>query len=300
MGVSCCSHAKERSEITILKPEKNIIPSNNVQTNQNNIINNVNNNPQIVDLEQKSRNQNQNITNNTLNQPNDLNSYQNSSSSPLTKKEIDELLNQAFQNNNNYQDINNTNPNNNINNVTPQYENVDLNKYFQNQNQNEQNVPLEQELEKYITSQPDNKNQINQENNADLNLEEILKKQSNQTNTDFDIEEIIKNTESNINKQSKNNVDDNINNLNLDVFFNQTGNAKIDDELINKLFESAEKRSDNNPLYLSQQIQSTQLKNNLQSNLNVNNKYYSPVNTTQRSEVLPPVSSKFKQIYEVK
>ena len=300
MGVSCCSHAKEPSEITILKPEKNIISSNNVQTNQNNIINNVNNNPQIVDLEQKSRNQNQNITNNTLNQPNDLNSYQNSSSSPLTKKEIDELLNQAFQNNNNYQDINNTNPNNNINNVTPQYENVDLNKYFQNQNQNEQNVPLEQELEKYITSQPDNKNQINQENDADLNIEEILKKQSNQTNTDFDIEEIIKNTESNINKQSKNNVDDNINNLNLDVFFNQTGNAKIDDELINKLFESAEKRSDNNPLYLSQQMQSTQLKNNLQSNLNVNNKYYSPVNTTQRSEVFPPVSSKFKQIYEVK
>ena len=300
MGVSCCSHAKEPSEITILKPEKNIISSNNIQTNQNNIINNVNNNPQIVDLEQKSRNQNQNITNNTLNQPNDLNSYQNSSSSPLTKKEIDELLNQAFQNNNNYQDINNTNPNNNINNVTPQYENVDLNKYFQNQNQNEQNVPLEQELEKYITSQPDNKNQINQENDADLNIEEILKKQSNQTNTDFDIEEIIKNTEFNINKQSKNNVDDNINNLNLDVFFNQTGNAKIDDELINKLFESAEKRSDNNPLYLSQQIQSTQLKNNLQSNLNVNNKYYSPVNTTQRSEVLPPVSSKFKQIYEVK
>ena len=297
MGVSCCSHAKEPSEITILKPEKNIISSNNVQTNQNNIINNVNNNPQIVDLEQKSRNQNQNITNNTLNQPNDLNSYQNSSSSPLTKKEIDELLNQAFQNNNNYQDINNTNPNNNINNVTPQYENVDLNKYFQNQNQNEQNVPLEQELEKYITSQPDNKNQINQENDADLNIEEILKKQSNQTNTDFDIEEIIKNTESNINKQSKNNVDDNINNLNLDVFFNQTGNAQISDEFINKLFETTDKRSNNNnPLYLSQQAHPVQFKEALPAN----NQYYSPGNSPQRSEIQQNYPSLAKQFYENK
>ena len=158
------------------------------------------------------------------------------------------------------------------------------------QNQNNQNIPLEQEIEKYLSSQPKNENE--KDNNIDLNLEEILKKQSNQSKTDFDIEEIIKNSESKENNQIDNN------NLNLDIFFNQTGNQQISDELINKLFESADKKNDNNnnPLFLSQQIQTKKLK----SDLPIDDKYYSPANSPQRSGILKPVSSQLKQFYEIK
>ena len=187
-----------------------------------------------------------------------------------------------------YQDINiNLNENNINNNVTPsQYQNIDLNNLYQNKNN--QNIPLEQEIERYLSSQPKNEKDINN----DLNLEEILKKQSNQSKTDFDIEEIIKNTESKENNQIDNN------NLNLDIFFNQTGNQQISDELINKLFESADKKKDdnNNPLFLSQQIQTTKLK----SDLPIDDKYYSPGNSPQRSGILKPVSSQLKQFYEIK
>ena len=280
MGSSCCSKVKEPTEITILKPEKNIISSNQ---NQNNSEQYNNNNLQVIDMEQSGNNQN--ILTNIPNQQ--YNSYQNNTS-PLSQKEIDDILNQAFPNVNNYQDINiNLNENNINNNVTPsQYQNIDLNNLYQNKNN--QNIPLEQEIERYLSSQPKNEKDINN----DLNLEEILKKQSNQSKTDFDIEEIIKNTESKENNQIDNN------NLNLDIFFNQTGNQQISDELINKLFESADKKKDdnNNPLFLSQQIQTTKLK----SDLPIDDKYYSPGNSPQRSGILKPVSSQLKQFYEIK
>ena len=279
MGSSCCSKVKEPTEITILKPEKNIISSNQ---NQNNSEQYNNNNLQVIDMEQSGNNQN--ILTNISNQQ--YNSYQNNTS-PLSQKEIDDILNQAFPNVNNYQDIN-LNENNINNNVTPsQYQNIDLNNLYQNKNN--QNIPLEQEIERYLSSQPKNEKDINN----DLNLEEILKKQSNQSKTDFDIEEIIKNTESKENNQIDNN------NLNLDIFFNQTGNQQISDELINKLFESADKKKDdnnNNPLFLSQQIQTTKLK----SDLPIDDKYYSPGNSPQRSGILKPVSSQLKQFYEIK
>lgn len=49
MGSSCCSKVKEPTEITILKPEKNIISSNQ---NQNNSEQYNNNNLQVIDMEQ--------------------------------------------------------------------------------------------------------------------------------------------------------------------------------------------------------------------------------------------------------
>ena len=161
MGASCCSHSKEPPEITIFKPEKNIIDSNINNTGEY-----YNNNFQIIDLEQNGNNQNQNIitTSNVSEQPIDINSYQNNSS-PLTQKEIDDLLNQALSNPNNTQPINYiSNDNNNIinNNIesTNQYQNIDLNNFYQNQNQNNQNIPLEQEIDKYISNQPINQNEI--------------------------------------------------------------------------------------------------------------------------------------------
>ena len=286
MGASCCSHSKEPPEITIFKPEKNIIDSNINNTGEY-----YNNNFQIIDLEQNGNNQNQNIitTSNVSEQPIDINSYQNNSS-PLTQKEIDDLLNQALSNPTNSPQINyisNDNNNiitttNNINNIasTEQYQNIDLNNFYQNQNQNNQNIPLEQEIDKYISNQPINQNEIQkqqQQNNIDLNIEEILKKQSNNTNSNNDIEELLKNTESKVNNQIDNN------NLNLDALFNQTGNAQISDEFINKLFEATDKRNNNsNPLYFSQQAPPVQFKEALPTN----NQYYSPGNSPQRSEVV--------------
>ena len=284
MGASCCSHSKEPPEITIFKPEKNIIDSNINNTGEY-----YNNNFQIIDLEQNGNNQNQNIitTSNVSEQPIDINSYQNNSS-PLTQKEIDDLLNQALSNPTNSPQINyisNDNNNiitttNNINNIasTEQYQNIDLNNFYQNQNQNNQNIPLEQEIDKFISTQPINQNEAQKpQNNAELNIEEILKQNSNNTNTDYDIEELLKNTESKVNNQIDNN------NLNLDALFNQTGNAQISDEFINKLFEATDKRNNNsNPLYFSQQAPPVQFKEALPTN----NQYYSPGNSPQRSEVI--------------
>lgn len=275
MGASCCSNVKEPKEITITKPEKNILISNTNDNNEQNT-----NNLKIIDLEQNSKNQNQ--TYNTFNQQIDINSYQNTST-PLTQKELDDILNQALQNVDDLQDIM-VNPNN-INSY--QNENTDINNLISNQDQNAQNIPIEQEIQKNISPQLNTQNQVNQEYNDDLNIEEIIKKQSNQSKTDLDIEEIVKNTELNQNNQADNNFND----LNFDIFFNNSGNEQITDELIDKIFESTEKRN-NNPLYLSQQIQPTKMK----GNMNVNNQYYSPSNSVQRSGVMGPISSQLKQI----
>lgn len=296
MGSSCCSHSKEPPEITISKPEENI-PLSLSNQNKNNNDQYINNNFQIVNIEQNVNKEN--LLTNSAEQPFDINSFQNNNI-PLSQKEIDDILNQAYSNENNYQEINNNLKENKINNnlniindVTPsQYQNIDLNNLYQNQNQNTQNIPLEQEIEKYISSQPKNQTQIEKKNNIDLTLEEILKKQSNQSNTDYDIEEIIKNTEPKTNKQINNGND-----LDLNIFFNQTENPQISEELINKLFESNDKRSNNeNPLFLSQQIEQKPLNGVFPEN----DKYNPPGNSPQRSVVLQPVSSQLKQIYELK
>ena len=296
MGSSCCSHSKEPPEITISKPEENI-PLSLSNQNKNNNDQYINNNFQIVNIEQNVNKEN--ILTNSAEQPFDINSFQNNNI-PLSQKEIDDILNQAYSNENNYQEINNNLKENKINNnlniindVTPsQCQNIDLNNLYQNQNQNTQNIPLEQEIEKYISSQPKNQTQIEKKNNIDLTLEEILKKQSNQSNTDYDIEEIIKNTEPKTNKQINNGND-----LDLNIFFNQTENPQISEELINKLFDSNDKRSNNeNPLFLSQQIEQKPLNGVFPEN----DKYNPRGNSPQRSVVLQPVSSQLKQIYELK
>jgi len=222
MGINCCSHEKEPSEITILKSEKNIL--NTIQNDNNNIVQTkeilANNNIiQAIDLEQSKNNFYQDIN---------YNETQNNTSA-LNQKETDDIFNKAFQNINNNQEINlNTNNNENF--------------------------------------------------NQDLNIEEILKKQTNQTNTDLDIEELLKNTTSNQNHQI------NDNNINYDALFNKQEDSKFDAEYINKIFESTEKRNNNSPLFYSQQIQPPDIKGTSQDN----DKYYSP----QNSGVFLHVSSK--------
>ena len=285
MGVNCCSYEKEPMEITVTKPEENIkekiINQNNAQ-NDNNI--------HILDIEQNQNNKN--ITDNNLNQPYYY-SVNQSNTSPLSQKEIDDLLNQALNNgDNNNQNILYTNNSNqdiaytNSNNI--QNQNVNFDDLYQNQNsgQNGQMISIENELDKYLSSQQNNENQIQYQNNA--NLEEILKQQSNQSNTELNIDEILKNSEFKSNEQI--NTD---NNLNLDSLFNQQRDSQIDDELINKIFEYSEQRNKNNPMYQSQQIKPSQMKNILNDNNDIdNNKFYSPNNSPQRSGILNSISAK--------
>ena len=101
MGVNCCSYEKEPMEITVMKPEENItdnIINQNKEQNNNNI--------NTLDLEQNQNNNKNIIIDNSLSQPY-YNSFNQSNTSPLSQKEIDDLLNQAFNNGNNNQDMNN-------------------------------------------------------------------------------------------------------------------------------------------------------------------------------------------------
>ena len=136
MGASCCSHQKEPSEITIIKPEQNIASTSINKTNNNNT-NETDNAIQIIDIEQN--NKNQNIVNNELNQDFDYNALQNTST-PLSQKEIDDILNQAFKNADYNQEINM------INNNTPLY----TQEQIQNQNEGDQNLNLEEILKQLL------------------------------------------------------------------------------------------------------------------------------------------------------
>ena len=255
MGVNCCSHEKEAPEITIYSPEKNIISSDLLQ-----------NSDQIIKSEIKEIKEgtaNTNINNNfQMSSPVDFNSLNYNSNQDqvntltISQKDIDDIINQALQNNN---DINNE-------------------IIIQNGNtQNKTEAPLEQEIDKYLKGiNIQNNNDINQYNNMNINVEEILKKQSQQSNTDYEIEEILKNTTKN------NNINNNGNNLDLNAFFNQNNdnnnNNKIDDDFINKLFENNNNNFNNNineknPLFYSQQIQSN---NQLKIDNDNFNRYYSP------------------------
>ena len=463
MGINCCSNAKEPTEITITKPEKNMSSTSQNPISQNNQIKVQNITEQIQDLKQSMENSNSNIIipneMNTLNSNSDVNQ---NNISPLSQKEIDDILNKVnydnqpqvqqkeiinieknninnniinnvtpnvqniqqiqknekiiTQNNNsgidqllkpqNQNDANNQNipkqvqkeiiqPNvnqnipkeniniNNINiqniqndqmktnipqqdknvyiqpiqNITPNIQsqtqkiiaqniqktqniprqnpnvsNVNI-QNFQNipvQNQNkevyiEQNIPntqiiqntqnitndlnpltktkIEEEIEKYFSSQ---QNQVINDT-PNLNIEEILNNQNNKnqneniTDNNKYIEDLLKNNSSNQNVSSNNNI-------NFDALFTQGEDIKIDDALIDKLFESAGKPvaqsqvqkqniNVNNqvPLYLSQNFNPTQ---NL-GNLN-NNNYFSPLNSTQRSEISEPGSLNYKQFYSIK
>ena len=162
---------------------------------------------------------------------------------------------------------------------------------------------IEEEIEKYFSSQ---QNQVINDT-PNLNIEEILNNQNNKnqneniTDNNKYIEDLLKNNSSNQNVSSNNNI-------NFDALFTQGEDIKIDDALIDKLFESAGKPVSqsqvqkqninvNNqvPLYLSQNFNPTQ---NL-GNLN-NNNYFSPLNATQRSEISEPGSLNYKQFYSIK
>ena len=463
MGINCCSNAKEPTEITITKPEKNMSSTSQNPISQNNQIKVQNITEQIQDLKQSMENSNSNIIipneMNTLNSNSDVNQ---NNISPLSQKEIDDILNKVnYDNQPQVQqkeiiNIEKNNINNNIiNNVTPNVQNIqqiqknekiitqnnnsgidqllkpqnqndannqnipkqeqkeiiqpnvnqnipkenininniniqniqndqmktnipqqDKNVYiqpiqnitpniqsqtqkiiaqniqktqniprqnpnvsnvntqnFQNipvQNQNkevyiEQNIPntqiiqntqnitndlnpltktkIEEEIEKYFSSQ---QNQVINVT-PNLNIEEILNNQNNKnqneniTDNNKYIEDLLKNNSSNQNVSSNNNI-------NFDALFTQGEDIKIDDALIDKLFESAGKPvaqsqvqkqniNVNNqvPLYLSQNFNPTQ---NL-GNLN-NNNYFSPLNSTQRSEISEPGSLNYKQFYSIK
>ena len=466
MGINCCSNAKEPTEITITKPEKNMSSTSQNPISQNNQIKVQNITEQIQDLKQSMENSNSNIIipneMNTLNSNSDVNQ---NNISPLSQKEIDDILNKVnYDNQPQVQqkeiiNIEKNNINNNIiNNVTPNVQNIqqiqknekiitqnnnsgidqllkpqnqndannqnipkqeqkeiiqpnvnqnipkenininniniqniqniqndqmktnipqqDKNVYiqpiqnnspniqsqtqkiiaqniqktqniprqnpnvsnvniqnFQNipvQNQNKevyigQNIPntqiiqntqnitndlnpltktkIEEEIEKYFSSQ---QNQVINDT-PNLNIEEILNNQNNKnqneniTDNNKYIEDLLKNNSSNQNVSSNNNI-------NFDALFTQGEDIKIDDALIDKLFESAGKPvaqsqvqkqniNVNNqvPLYLSQNFNPTQ---NL-GNLN-NNNYFSPLNSTQRSEISEPGSLNYKQFYSIK
>ena len=288
-------------------PKKNI---NNIDNNKiNNNINtipkqnpNANANTYIQpnpNINQNAQNQNKKIITQTVQTTQNIptqnpNLYiQNIQNIPNTQ-----ILNQNKGNINNYQKISNTQiiqHNQNINNdlLNPQTK-----------------TKIEDEIEKYFSSQ---QNQVI--NNAqNLNIEELLNNQNNQNtnqnktekindNNQY-IEDILKNTSLN------QNVNNNINtNMNLDVFFTQGDDIKIDDALIDKLFESAGKpavqsqvqkqninvNSNQDPLYMSQKFNPNQ---NL-TNLN-NNNYFSPINSPQRSEISEPGSFNYKQVYGLK
>jgi hypothetical protein len=173
---------------------------------------------------------------------------------------------------------------------TPQNvnKNIKINPNIPN-NQNvipQQKIQIEDDIEKYFSSQPNNQNQYETSNQP--------------INNDKYIEELLKGTSSGQTVQTNNDI-------NLDVFFNQDKDVKIDDALINQLFESAGKPviqsqpqinqiNQNNiqdPLYRTQRMDNNQTKNNMPS---VSQNYFSPVNSPHRSDISEPVKQ-YKQIY---
>ena len=351
MGVNCCSHAKESPDITITKPEKNMISAS-----QNTIIKNENKNE--IPVEYSSINQQKEL--NKQFDVNNINIYEQNQNFalPLTEKEIDDILNnelkdieyQPQQQNiiTNINNINNINPieqkmNQNQNNLIKNNA-LDIDELLKQQEKNNQkvssvqNIPNNQKIINDKNIQLNNKNnqqipgvvqnqnlnqnkiiKINQnnmqniqnknmedydkyfssqKNNQNNNINEIINEQNNQqinNNTDKYIDELLKKS------FSKPSVHTN-SNINLDVFFNQNENVKIDDALIDQLFESAGKPiiqqpqqqiNNKDPLYLSQRTSPNQSEGN--------NNYFSPVNSPQRSEISEPgYTTHYKQIYGIK
>ena len=194
MGVNCCSHDKEGPEITVNKPEKNVIPKNSTENAQaNNLV--------VIDPNQSSGSyiSNFNSTNviypsvdqtftGVINESTDLNKYftsNNTNKDPLafTEKEIQDIFDQAMinagvnqpqlnrtnyaqnniQNNYQYQNVNNLNnqiyfqnQKQNINQAIPQ--NVNLNQKQILQQQQIINQPIPQYQQKQVINQPINKN----------------------------------------------------------------------------------------------------------------------------------------------
>ena len=311
-----------QNNANIPKQEQNIVQQYNLNQNVpkkniNNIDNNkINNNINTIPK------QNPNANANTYIQPNpNINQNAQNQNKKIITQTVQTTQNIPTQNPNlyiqNIQNIPNTqilNQNKGNINYYQKISNTQIIQHNQNINNDLLNpqtkTKIEDEIEKYFSSQ---QNQVI--NNAqNLNIEELLNNQNNQNtnqnktekindNNQY-IEDILKNTSLN------QNVNNNINtNMNLDVFFTQGDDIKIDDALIDKLFESAGKpavqsqvqkqninvNSNQDPLYMSQKFNPNQ---NL-TNLN-NNNYFSPINSPQRSEISEPGSFNYKQVYGLK
>ena len=294
MGVNCCSHAKESQDITIIKPEKSMTsPSQNplIKTEKRDQLSFIQNKNNIISSEVINTNSQKNL-NQPLDGNNNLYPSNENSGFPLSEKEIDDLLNNINTNNyqaNPQQQVINTNVNNNsikteqnmlenknnlVQNSRPNNQilnipqNIQSNHNIQNQNINKINNPIQKEAI-----------QINQNKNPQINY---INNNNNNTNNDKYIEDLLKNTSSGQNIHTNSNI-------NLDVFFDQNDNIKIDDALIDKLFESAGKPifkstpppnninniNGNEPLYLSQKMNHNPP---YQIKAGNNNNYFSPVN----------------------
>lgn len=169
MGINCCSNAKEPTDITITKPEKNMTSTSQNPLHQNNNVKVQNITEQIQDLKQSTDNSNSNIiVPNDLNTLNNSDINQNNNISPLTQKEIDEILNKANYDNQPQVEqkeiinVENKNIANNINNnVTPLEQ-----KIKQNENIIIQNNDLD--IDQLLNSQTQN----NTQNNANIPKQE--------------------------------------------------------------------------------------------------------------------------------
>ena len=226
--------------------------NNNIITENNNINNNViteNNNNNGINIDEIMNQQNQEIQYNQNIQVNDDNNQNINNQMNEKGQKIEQILYPINQNQ-----------------ITTTTKNIQINQNLENIQQpiqNMQNIPNNQNIEIV------NQNIINQTN------------ETNEANNELDIDALLKNTSSGQNINT--NPD-----MNFDIFFSQDSNQQINDDLFNKLFESAGKPvtqnqvNNQNPLYMSQQIKNNQ--NNL-------NNRYSPLNSPQRSEISEPAAN---------
>ena len=255
-----------RKSFLITENNNNNINNNApLNLNENINVNDININNQIIDNNNNTNNINIDEILKQGNQQNEQNQQQY------------EQYEQYFLNNQNIQNIQNEQNNENMN--------IQINK---NENQ----------IEKITDNIQTNQDIPNIQNNAKITtvqkttekVENVINQpnQLNQVNNDFDVDALIRNSEQNIHTNAD---------MNLDIFFSQN-NEQINDDLINKLFESAGKpmvqnsNNNQNPLFLSQQIE-----NNQNIGQNLYNRY-SPINSPQRSEISEPASTaKTKQLW---
>ena len=177
------------------------------------------------------------------------------------------------------------------------YNNMNCNNYLINDNFN-YDIKTFGRKESDIYSQ--RKNSL-----SDMNIKDLKEQNNNidEYNCEYNLNSNLINNNINLNiqQENKNIINKNFDNIedklgyksqlySIDYLFNQQNDSQIDDKLINKIFEYSEQRTNNNPLYLSQQTKPAQMNNIL--NGNKNDIYYSSNNSLQRTEFLNSVSAK--------
>ena len=196
MGINCCSNAKEPTDITITKPEKNMTSTSQNPIYQNNQIKVQNITEQIQDLKQSTENSNSNIV--IPNEMNTLNSNSETNQNiltPLTQKEIDDILNKVNYDNQPQEqqkeiinlENNNLNINNINNNVTPNESKIQPNEKTITENNN---LDIEQ-IQKLRT--------LNEINTNEQNIHKQEQKEIIQPNLNLNQNVPKENTNNNIN-----------------------------------------------------------------------------------------------------